>query len=138
MAGRPPDREPDPGRKRPRAAFWRPLFFGLGWLFLAVGVAGVFLPLVPGTLFLILAAACFTRSSPRFESWVLDHPRFGPPVRRWRERGAIPRHVKGYACLSLAASWALIVAAGAPAEAALGALALFAAVAAFIATRPES
>ena len=40
----------------------------LGWLFILVGIAGLFLPLVPGTLFLILAAACFARSSPRFES----------------------------------------------------------------------
>ena len=138
MAGRPPNRDPDPGRKRPAAAFWRPLFFGLGWLFLGTGIAGLFLPLVPGTLFLILAAGCFTRSSPRFESWMLGHPRFGPPVRHWRESGAIPRHIKGYACLSLAASWILILAAGVPMAIALGALVMFASVATFIATRPES
>ena len=137
MAGRPPHRDPEPGRKRPPAAFWRPLFFALGWLFLGIGVAGLFLPLVPGTLFLILAAACFTRSSPRFESWILGHPRLGPPVRQWRESGAIPPHVKGYACLSLAASWIILVAAGTPVPVAAGTLVLFAAVAAFIATRPD-
>ena len=81
-----------------RPSTWhRPFVFVLAWLFLAVGIAGVFLPLIPGTLFLIFAGACFTRSSPRFEAWLLDHPRFGPPVRAWRATGAVPRRAKVFA-----------------------------------------
>jgi uncharacterized membrane protein YbaN (DUF454 family) len=113
------------------------VLFVLGWVLLAAGAAGIFLPLVPGTLFLILAAACFARSSPRFEAWLLTHPRFGPPVRKWRERGAIPRAIKVIACLSLATSWLLLYATGAPEAVRIGCLVLFAAVAIFIVTRPE-
>ena len=49
---------------------------------------------MPTTIFLILAAACFARSSPRLEAKILNHPQFGPFVRNWRERGAIPRSGK--------------------------------------------
>jgi uncharacterized protein len=110
----------------------------LGCFFLIVGIAGVFLPLVPGTVFLILSAACFARSSPRFEAWLLGHPRFGPPVRKWRETGAIPRPVKIFAILSLALSWLILLATEAPEGARIASLVLFATVAVFIATRPHA
>ena len=115
----------------------RPLLFVLGWVFLAIGVAGIVLPLVPGTLFVILAAACFTRSSPRFESWLLDHPTLGPPVRQWRESGSIPRRVKIFAVGSLAASWGLVLWSDAPGFVAWLTLAIFCGVAIYIVTRPE-
>ncbi len=138
MAGEPHDPGRDPRPKRSAAGFWRPLALGLGWVFVAMGIAGLFLPLVPGTLFLILAAACFTRSSPRFEAWLLNHPRLGPPVRRWRERGAIPRRAKAYAGISLAASWIVIAVTATPDLVKIACLLLFVAVGAFIGTRPEA
>ena len=75
----------------------RALWFTLGCLFVALGVIGAFLPVMPTTVFLILAAWAFARSSPRLEAWILHHPRFGPSVRAWRENGAIPPRAKGFA-----------------------------------------
>jgi uncharacterized membrane protein YbaN (DUF454 family) len=116
----------------------RPLLFVLGWIFVAAGIVGLVLPFVPGTLFLILAAACFTRSSPRFESWLLDHPRYGPPVRAWRATGAIPRRAKMVAHMSLAASWLVLVVAGATTITQLTSLGVFLGVGIYIGTRPEA
>jgi len=72
----------------------RGLYLAAGLAFVALGFVGIFLPVLPTTPFLILAAACFARSSRRLENWLLDHPRFGPLLRGWRQRGAIPRRAK--------------------------------------------
>ncbi|BEV47023.1 YbaN family protein [Afipia carboxidovorans] len=72
----------------------RRVYLVLGLICVALGFIGVFLPVLPTTPFLILAAACFARSSPRLENWLLSHPHFGPMLRDWRERGAIPRKAK--------------------------------------------
>ena len=61
----------------------------IGSLALVLGVIGVFVPLLPTTPFILLAAWCFLRSSPRFHAWLTTHPRFGPIIRDWHERGAI-------------------------------------------------
>jgi len=134
----PTPRDKEPGLQgKWAAALWRPALLAVGWAFLALGVAGLFLPIVPGTLFLIIAAACFTRSSPRFERWLLNHPRLGPPIRTWRATGAIPRRVKWFACLSLLGSWAVILTAGAPLLARIASFALFCGVGIYIVSRPE-
>ena len=72
----------------------RSLYLGLGLICIALGFIGIFLPALPTTPFLILAAACFARSSPRLESWLLDHPRFGPALRAWRAHGTISFRTK--------------------------------------------
>ncbi len=131
----PPER---PAWRRAAGAVWRPAVFALGWVCLALGVAGLFLPLLPGTLFLIAAAACFTHSSPRFEAWLLDHPRFGPPVRGWRATGAIPRTAKAFAVASLAASGVIVVLSDAPDAVRIGCPVLFVAVAAYVVPRPPA
>jgi uncharacterized membrane protein YbaN (DUF454 family) len=67
----------------------------------ALGAIGLVLPLMPGAVFLIAAVACFARSSPRFEAWLLDHPTLGKPLRDWRAAGAIPRSAKIMACVGM-------------------------------------
>lgn len=82
----------------------RLVLFALGWFFVALGVIGIFLPLLPTTPFMILAAGLFARSSPRFERWLLDHPRFGRPLMDWRQQGAISSRAKVLAVSMMAIS----------------------------------
>jgi uncharacterized membrane protein YbaN (DUF454 family) len=89
--------------------FTRPIWLAAGWGLVVLGFVGAFLPLVPTTIFLILAAGCFARSSPRFEAWLLDHPRFGPTLRAWRAEGAISRRGKIAACLGMASGYGLFL-----------------------------
>jgi uncharacterized membrane protein YbaN (DUF454 family) len=74
---------------------------------LMLGMIGIVTPLLPTVPFLILAAWCFSRSSPRVEAWMLDHPRFGPSLRRWREHGAIPRRAKALAVAGMTIGYTL-------------------------------
>jgi uncharacterized membrane protein YbaN (DUF454 family) len=117
---------------------WRMVLAGLGAVFTVIGAAGLVLPLLPGTLFLILAAACFTRSSPRFERWLLEHAWLGPPVRRWRERGVIPIRAKIFACVSIAASYGIVLSTDAPAVAKATTLVILVGVVGYIVTRPHA
>ena len=77
----------------------------LGWIATAAAAIGVALPLWPTTPFALLAAWAFARSSPRLEAWLLGHPSFGPAIRAWNARRAIPRKAKLVAAGSLPASW---------------------------------
>jgi len=69
--------------------FGRMTYLLSAWVFLGLGVLGVFLPLLPTTIFIILAAWAFARSSPQREAWLLNHKTFGPPLRNWRQYRAI-------------------------------------------------
>lgn len=84
-------------------------WFILGWVMVALGFIGALLPVMPTTIFLILAAGCFSHSSPRFERWLLEHRWFGPPIRRWREKGAIPRKAKIIAITSMAGGYVVML-----------------------------
>jgi uncharacterized protein len=87
--------------------FARPLYLAAGWLSLALGVLGLALPLLPTVPFVILAAFCFARSSPKLEAWLLANPSFGPHIIAWRENGAISRKGKWAATFAFAFSIAL-------------------------------
>lgn len=88
-------------------AAMRILYLCLGWLMVATGIVGAFLPVLPTTPFLLIALWCFSKSSPRLENWLLSHPRFGPSLRNWREKGAIPRKAKIAAVSLMTMSYAL-------------------------------
>ncbi|KPC32987.1 Uncharacterized protein ABJ99_1840 [Pseudomonas syringae pv. cilantro] len=79
--------------------YWwvRYLLAAVGWLSVALGVIGIFLPVLPTTPFLLLAAACFARSSPRFYHWLINHPQLGPWIRDYLEGNGIPLKGKVYA-----------------------------------------
>lgn len=127
-----------PHDDQPPRRLSRPALIAAGWLFTALGAIGLVLPLMPGTVFLILAAWCFSRSSPRFEAWLIGHHRLGPHVLRWRETGAISRRVKFIACGSMMLSFVLVALTSAP-PIALAATALcLIGAGAYVASRPEA
>lgn len=82
------------------------LFVVLGALSLLLGLVGIFVPLLPTTPFLLLAAALWVRSSPRLYAWLLAHRRLGPYIRNFRENRAIPLHAK---IVSVTLLWATLL-----------------------------
>jgi uncharacterized protein len=80
-----------------RSRVMRVLFGIAGTIALGLGIAGIFLPLLPTTPFILLAAACYARASVRFYNALLNHPTFGPLVREWRRHRSIPYRTKLYA-----------------------------------------
>ncbi len=83
------------------------LYLSLGVLMVLLGIIGAILPVMPTTIFIILAAWFFARSSPKFEARLLASPRFGPMIVKWRERGAIPPRAKLYASLGMIVGYGL-------------------------------
>lgn len=72
----------------------RALWFALGWLAVGIGSLGIVVPGLPTTIFFIVAASCFARSSPRFERWVLGLPKVGPMVQSYRAGLGMPLRAK--------------------------------------------
>jgi len=114
----------------------RPLYVALGWLSMGCAVIGALLPLVPMTVFLILAAYFFGRGSPAARHWLVTHPWFGPPIRRWEETGGISRANKALAVVAMAASFGLALALGAGAVILAVQAAALLSAATFVLTRP--
>ena len=117
----------------------RIIYFGLGWVMVALGVIGLIMPLMPGVVFLIIATWCFARSSPRFEAWLLDHPTLGRPLRDWRASGAIPRSGKAMACVGMTIGFAVFWYSVDPSLPLAAAVAvMFLACAAYVVSRPAA
>ncbi len=70
------------------------LWAGVGFIFLGLGIIGAFLPIMPTTIFLILAAWAFAESCPAWREWIFNHPKFGLSVRLWFDHGVIPLNIK--------------------------------------------
>jgi hypothetical protein len=83
----------------------RALYAAAGFVFLALGVLGVFLPLLPTTPFVLLAAACFIRSSRRLHAWLLGTRLFGPLIHEWEQHHSIPYRTKIYAIVLMTATF---------------------------------
>lgn len=130
---------PVPDMRRPPAASGAARFCWLaaGWALTGLGVVGLILPVMPGTVFLILAAGCFARGSPRLERWLLEHPQLGPSVVAWRRDGAIPMKAKVAAFAGMAFSIVLVSVTGAPPIAIWSTVALVAVGALYVGTRPS-
>lgn len=133
-----------PPRDEPRSPVYsatsplRWVMFAAGWLCVGLGIFGIIMPGMPGTVFLILAAWLFSRSSPRFEAWLLGHPRLGPSVRAWRANGAVPRWAQFVATGSMMASFGILVMLGLSLPV-LGMIGVtFIAVSAYLLTRPTA
>ena len=108
-----------------------------GSVCVALGLIGVALPLLPTTPFMLLAAFAFGRGSPRLRQWLVEHPRFGPAIRRWEAGGAIAPQHKAMACGMMAVSLAIAVTAGVPRTGLVVQAACLAGAAAFVLTRPD-
>ncbi len=72
----------------------KPIFFVAGSIFLIIGFDRSVTPILPTTPFVLLAVACFARSSERFHHWIIEQSKLGPPVKAWQARGAIGRRAK--------------------------------------------
>lgn len=98
-----------------RNRMMRALYLVLGLILLITGIIGIFVPLMPTTIFLILAAWCFSKSSRRLENWLLSHPQLGPTIVNWRENGVIPPRAKLMACIGMAVGFLIFLFAAHPA-----------------------
>lgn len=97
-----------------------------GWICMALGLIGVFVPLLPTTPFLLLAAWCFVRSSPRLYARLKSHPRLGPFLQQWERDHSIPRAAKrrAYVLVTLCFAVSIALVGGLGARLALGGLGL--------------
>jgi uncharacterized protein len=84
------------------------LFVALGSFAFLIGIIGVFVPLLPTTPFLILAAFCFSKGSPRFHGWLINHAVFGPPIQDWNKRRVIKTRYKALASSMLLLSFLIV------------------------------
>lgn len=85
----------------------RTLWLCLGVVSVVLGIAGIALPLLPGTPFLLLAAFSFSNSSERLHDWLIGHAHLGPPIRAWRRHRAISRVTKWVGTAALASAFLL-------------------------------
>jgi uncharacterized membrane protein YbaN (DUF454 family) len=82
-------------------SIYKPLLILLGIVFVGLAVLGIFLPVLPTTPLLLLALACFAKSSEKLHTWLLTNKTFGPFLKQWHETRSMPRKAKVYAIISI-------------------------------------
>jgi uncharacterized membrane protein YbaN (DUF454 family) len=122
---------------RPKGPVARLLWRVLAVVLVALGLIGAFLPILPTVPFLLAAAWAAGHGWPALERWLLEHPRYGEYIRRWQERGAVPRRAKWTATVMMTFSALVLLATGAPVAVKIGAPLFMAAVAIWLWRRPE-
>ena len=129
------------GAVQNRAMLPRPvtllLWRSLALACVALGLAGAVLPALPTVPFLLVAAWAGGRGWPRLELRLLNHPKYGADIRRWRDHGAVPRRAKWFATLMMLASTAVLAISAVPLALKLGVPAFMAGVALWLWRRPE-
>lgn len=92
-----------------KSAAVRGLLIVAGVTCVLLGLVGLFLPVMPTTIFLVLAAACFARASTRFYNLLLNSPAFGPAILEWRRHRSIPWRTKLFAMAVTAVSFGVSI-----------------------------
>lgn len=87
----------------------RALLIVTGTICAVIGIVGIVVPLLPTTPFLLLAAACYARSSDRFYNWILGNRYFGPPIREWRDTHTVSRKNKRNAVIVVLISFGFTI-----------------------------
>ncbi len=87
----------------------RPLYLVLAYTSLGLGILGAFLPLLPTTPFLLLAAWSASRGSPQLHRWLYEHPRYGATLIAWEQERAVATSAKVTACVLMSFSWVVMV-----------------------------
>lgn len=105
------DENPADGPAKQTGAL-RHLWIALGGLALLLGTIGIFLPVLPTTPFVLLAAFAFAKGSPKLRHWLVTHHIFGPIIADWEARGAIATRYKIFACSMMATAFIASLAAG--------------------------
>lgn len=93
-----------------KTLFWRSVVV----IFVILGFIGALLPGMPTTVFLILAAWAASKGWPQMDAWLLNHPKYGPTLRAWRENGTVPRKAKWFASVMMLVSAILMLFTNAP------------------------
>ncbi len=114
----------------------RLLWLLVGLSSLALGVLGVFLPLLPTTPFLLVSVFAFARSSERLHRWMVEHPRFGPLIENWHKHRSIDRKTKRTALIVIMLTPVITWMIGAPGWALACQAIVLIGAAGFILTRP--
>ena len=87
----------------------RLLFLIAGIIFIVTGIIGIFLPILPTTPFVLLAVACFARSSDRLHQKLLNQRHFGPMIKDWQQHKCIPKKIKPRASLLIILSFSVSI-----------------------------
>ena len=89
-----------------RTLFSRIFWFILGFTIMVIGLIGIIVPVLPTTPLMILAAACFAKSSQRFYDWIINNKLFGHHVKNYREGKGIPKKIKPVILVTL---WSFVL-----------------------------